>query len=69
MECERRAEAATWRKSSKSGPGEGNCVEVLLSEEMIWVRDSKEKKKGTLSFSPSAWIEFIACLKKDEFSY
>jgi hypothetical protein len=48
-----------WRKSSYSGSGGGSCIEVA-SAERVSVRDSTDRDGGTLSFSASAWQEFVA---------
>jgi hypothetical protein len=53
----------TWRKSSYSEAG--SCVEVAFQEETdsVYVRDSKNPGGAVLSFTSSAWIEFIEGLK------
>lgn len=48
-----------WRKSSYSGPGDGNeCVEIATSDSHTAVRDSKAPARATLVFprrpSPSS---------------
>ncbi|MFC3899241.1 DUF397 domain-containing protein [Lentzea rhizosphaerae] len=48
-----------WRKSSYSGATEDdNCVEVSLSRDAL-VRDSKNPFGGTLTFSSTAWENFL----------
>ncbi|WP_103348841.1 DUF397 domain-containing protein [Amycolatopsis sp. CA-128772] len=47
---------ATWRKSSYSGTEE--CVEVRLSQ----IRDTKDRRGGTLSVTTRSWEAFVACL-------
>jgi hypothetical protein len=48
-----------WRKSSYSGATEDdNCVEVSLSRDAL-VRDSKNPSGGTLTFSSTAWKNFL----------
>jgi Domain of unknown function (DUF397) len=49
--------ALAWRKSSFSNSG--GCVEAAVREGTAFVRDSKHRNGGTLSFSTSAWLEFI----------
>ena len=50
-----------WRKSSYSGPGDGNeCVEVAASP----ARDSKAPGQAVLTVSGSAFDEFINALKE-----
>ncbi|MET7708896.1 DUF397 domain-containing protein [Micromonospora sp. NPDC005413] len=43
---------ARWRKSVRSGPDGGNCVEVA-------VRDSKDPTGPVLAFTPDAWRAFV----------
>lgn len=48
-----------WRKSSYSGNGGGNCVEVGAAPQSIAVRDTKQDGAGpVLRFPPSAWRRF-----------
>ncbi|WP_432899706.1 DUF397 domain-containing protein [Micromonospora matsumotoense] len=52
---------ARWRKSTRSGPDGGNCVEVAdnLSGVVI-VRDSKDPSGPVLAFDPYSWRAFVA---------
>ncbi|PAN01355.1 DUF397 domain-containing protein [Streptomyces sp. Alain-F2R5] len=53
-----------WRKSSYSGPGDGNeCVEIATSTTRVAVRDSKHPARATLSFPPEAFALFLQALK------
>jgi Domain of unknown function (DUF397) len=53
-----------WRKSSFSGNGGGNCIEVGTTEQVL-VRDTKDNGAGSvLSFSTAAWTAFTSALKK-----
>lgn len=53
-----------WRKSSYSGPGDGNsCVEIANHRTRIAIRDSKNPAQGTLAFPPTAFATFIEALK------
>jgi hypothetical protein len=53
-----------WRKSSYSGPGDGDsCVEIANSPTHIAVRDSKVPARATLTFRAGAFSAFIATLK------
>ncbi|MCM3265404.1 MULTISPECIES: DUF397 domain-containing protein [Streptomyces] len=55
----------TWRKSSYSGPGDGDsCVEIALRDTHIAVRDSKTPARATLTFPAHAFTAFIGALKK-----
>ncbi|WP_299538624.1 DUF397 domain-containing protein [uncultured Streptomyces sp.] len=47
-------------RSSYSGTGGGNCVEVATTPARILVRDSKDTRKPALAVSPSAWQAFTA---------
>lgn len=47
-----------WFKSSYSGGGGGNCVEVALCPESVFVRDSKDTKRQSLTVSFDAWSAF-----------
>ncbi|MGW5235782.1 DUF397 domain-containing protein [Streptomyces nodosus] len=49
-----------WFKSSYSGSGGGNCVEVALRPEAVHVRDSKDKGIRPLVVTPGAWAAFTA---------
>ncbi|MEU3096665.1 DUF397 domain-containing protein [Streptomyces sp. NPDC006967] len=55
----------TWRKSSHSGPDDGNnCVEIANSPTHIAVRDSKAPARATLSFRTAAFASFLEALKE-----
>ncbi len=48
-----------WRKSSYSGNGGGNCVEVVGHGSRVLVRDTRRDGAGpVLRFSPTAWRTF-----------
>lgn len=52
--------SATWRKSSRSPSGGGNCVEVACVDRVVLVRDSKAVPTGpVLRFSPEEWVGFV----------
>ena len=54
----------SWQKSSYSGNGGGNCVEVARNlPRVVAVRDSKDPLGPVLSLAPSAWRGFIADVK------
>ena len=49
-----------WRKSSYSGNGGGNCVEVATNMPgVIAVRDSKDPDGPVLMISRDEWASFI----------
>jgi hypothetical protein len=56
-----------WRKSSKSGCGCANCVEVATSDGNTIVRDSKDADGEQLAFSLDRWREFVEGVKAGEF--
>lgn len=54
-----------WRKSSYSGNGGGNCVEVAGRGSRVLVRDTKQDGAGPmLRFSPAAWRRFAEQVKR-----
>jgi hypothetical protein len=52
-----------WRKSSYSGNGGGNCVEVGVGGRVM-VRDSQDRAGTVLRFPPSAWRKFADQVKR-----
>lgn len=57
-----------WRKSARSGPQGGNCVEVAdLPDGGVAVRDSKDPDGPKLSFTLAEWQAFIGGVKDGEF--
>jgi hypothetical protein len=57
----------TWRKSTASGGGGGNCVQVAFTGESVLVRDSKDQSGPVLSFSYSEWAAFLVGTRRNEF--
>ncbi|MEU8903011.1 DUF397 domain-containing protein [Streptomyces mirabilis] len=50
-----------WFKSSYSGSGGGNCVEVAADLDAVYVRDSKVADRGpVLRISRGEWAAFVA---------
>lgn len=49
----------TWKKSSRSGPNGGECVEVAVGKSSIYVRDSKDPNGPKIALSGQAWARFI----------
>ncbi|MFE4217365.1 DUF397 domain-containing protein [Streptomyces sp. NPDC048511] len=49
-----------WFKSSYSGGGGDNCVEIAFGPESVLVRDSKDTRQHPLTVSPHAWSAFTA---------
>ncbi|WJK34333.1 DUF397 domain-containing protein [Solwaraspora sp. WMMA2065] len=51
---------AHWRKSSRSGASDSNCVEVAtLAGGTIGVRDSKDPHGPALLFPAGVWTAFL----------
>jgi hypothetical protein len=48
-----------WFKSSYSGGGGDNCVEVAVRPETVLVRDSKDIRRAPLAVSAGAWSAFV----------
>ncbi|MFF4156365.1 DUF397 domain-containing protein [Streptomyces sp. NPDC001678] len=56
-------QAPVWRKSSHSGPDNGDCLEVADNiPGAVPVRDSKSPHGPALLFPATAWKTFIATL-------
>jgi hypothetical protein len=54
-----------WRKSSYSGPGDGNeCVEIATTRTHVAVRDSKDPAIGPLTVPAGSFSLFVEALKK-----
>lgn len=56
---------ARWRKSSFSGGGGSNCVEVADAGQAIAVRDSKDALGSVLVFGQRAWRQFAGKVKTE----
>ena len=54
-----------WRKSSASDPGD--CVEVALTDDAVYVRDSKNANDSPLSFTYAEWRAFVSGARAGEF--
>jgi hypothetical protein len=59
------ADSDYWRKSSYSGNGGADCVEVgtTTADSRVLVRDTKARTGAVLTFGPPAWRQFAARLK------
>lgn len=54
-----------WRKSSRSGTQNGNCVEVATNVAgMVAVRDSKNPEGPMLSVSSAEWRAFLSTVRQ-----
>lgn len=60
--------AVTWRKSSRSGPQGGNCVEIArLPDGQIAIRNSRHPAGPALVFTSGEWAAFIGGARDGEF--
>jgi hypothetical protein len=49
-----------WSKSSYSGSGGGDCVEVAVTSDAVYVRDSKAAGDGpVLRIGQGSWAAFV----------
>lgn len=55
-----------WRKSSRSGNGGADCVEVARIPHEIVARDSKAPDHGTSRFAPHVFEAFLAEIKQGQ---
>lgn len=55
-----------WRKSSYSGGGNGDCLEVSDGHAVVPVRDSKRPDSPALTFPTGSWSSFVAGVKAGE---
>jgi hypothetical protein len=53
-----------WRKSSYSGNGGGECVEIGASPGAVVVRDTTDRTGPVLRFTPAAWRRFASQVKQ-----
>ena len=59
---------ARWRKSVRSGPTGGNCVEVaFLADGDVALRNSREPDGPALIFTTAEWDAFIGGARDGEF--
>jgi hypothetical protein len=56
-----------WRKSSRSAPPDGNCVEVATTgdHKLVGVRDSKNPGP-VLTFHCDGWRALLECARRGE---
>jgi len=56
--------APHWHKSSYSGNGGSDCVEVARAlPRSVTIRDSKDPRGPVLTMEPAEWQDFIAEVK------
>ncbi len=53
----------TWRKSTYSSNGGGNCVEAASHDGRVLVRDTTDRSGPVLAFGPAAWRRFAGQVK------
>ncbi len=53
-----------WRKSSHSGGGNGECLEVADGHGSVPVRDSKVPHGPALVFAADGWSSFVDAVKR-----
>ncbi|GAA2999221.1 DUF397 domain-containing protein [Streptosporangium longisporum] len=58
---------AFWRKSSLSGNGGADCVEVASLPGSVAVRDSKNPGGAALAFSTGSWTTLLGRVKSGDF--
>jgi hypothetical protein len=58
----------TWRKSGRSGPQGGNCVEVArLADGQVAVRNSRHCDGPALVFTAAEWAAFVGGARDGDF--
>ncbi|MFF3441044.1 DUF397 domain-containing protein [Streptosporangium sp. NPDC002721] len=61
---------ATWRKATKSGSNQGNCLEAApLSGGRVGLRDTEAPEKAPFVVSAGVWDAFVDGAKKGEFDF
>ena len=61
-----------WRKSSYSGGGTTNdCVEVAfgLSDDVTYMRDSKDPDGGVIKFASTGWTGLLQAVSEGKFGH
>ncbi|WP_405897809.1 DUF397 domain-containing protein [Streptomyces sp. NBC_00727] len=56
-----------WFKSSYSGGGQGECLEVAAGHAAVPVRDSKAPAGPAVVFSGDGWASFVGAVKEGRF--
>lgn len=57
----------TWRRSTASGGGGGNCVEVSIASDYVLMRHSRNPQGPRLKFSLAEWEAFLTGVRNGEF--
>ncbi|ACY96993.1 DUF397 domain-containing protein [Thermomonospora curvata] len=58
-----------WRKSSHSGNGGADCVELARTPREVAARDSKNPHGAILKFSPEAFGAFLSDIKSGKYDH
>lgn len=61
-----RLASAGWRTSSLTGGNSDNCVEVAPIEDMVAVRDSKDRQGPALFVPRDGWHAFLAAARRGQ---
>ena len=62
------ASPVAWRKSSYSGGGSGNCVEVAgTPRRVVAVRDSKNPAGGAVTLDGPAWRSLLSAIQRGQY--
>ncbi|WP_405142213.1 DUF397 domain-containing protein [Sphaerisporangium sp. NBC_01403] len=70
MDLSDELQKAAWRKAAKSGPNQGNCLEVApLSGGRVGLRDTEAPERAPFVVSAGVWDAFIDGAKKGEFDF
>jgi hypothetical protein len=59
-------ERNVWRKSTRSS-GSGQCVEIMMTDDAVLVRDTKDRTKLAHVFTYAEWAAFTGGVKDGEF--
>jgi hypothetical protein len=61
-------ERNVWRKATASGQNGGGCVEVMITEDSVRVRDTKDGGTGPIHvYTHPEWNAFLDGARKGEF--
>ena len=58
------ASGPQWRTSSYSGANGGECVEVGQDQDLIAIRDTKDRTGPVLRFTPQTWRRFAQQVRR-----
>ncbi|MEU1734732.1 DUF397 domain-containing protein [Streptosporangium sp. NPDC020145] len=70
MDLNEELRTAAWRKATKSGPNQGNCLEVApLSGGRVGIRDTEAPDQAPYVVRAAVWDAFIDGAKQGEFDF